>query len=106
MVDAALRAALMAEKVRTYWDFQARQLEMHERRYLQLLAVTSGAALAVLASVLLERVPAAQGMALTLLLPAVVAALEVRIARLPSKLRQASYATTVYNDKTMALEEH
>ena len=84
---------LDAVKVHVTWEFYLREIEMHERRYLAILAASFSGALASLASVLLEKVPAAPGVALTALLLLLAGYVHLLIRRLPARLQRAMAVT-------------
>lgn len=87
MPDPAFVAAMRAEKVRILWDYQVRQYEMHERRYLQLMAASLGGGLATLASVLLETLPRDAGLVFASVLFLAAAYFHTLIRRLPRELK-------------------
>lgn len=55
--------ALRVEKLRLSWEFASKQLEMRERRLIQLLATALTAGATAVVSVAVERVPVVPGMA-------------------------------------------
>jgi len=103
--DAGLVTAMRAEKIRILWDYQVRLIEMHERRYLQILAAALAGGLAALASLLLERVAPITGFALAAGLFMVAAYTHFLIRGLPARLRRSMEQTVGVVERLMVKEE-
>lgn len=84
-----LLTALRLEKARAAWEFATLEHQLHEHRFVQLMALCLTLALTALASVVLEKVPALPGLWTAGAMGTGAGYAHVRLLLLPKRLRRA-----------------
>jgi hypothetical protein len=87
------------------WDFAARQAELHKQFHLQAFAVGMAAGFASLGTVLLDKLPAEQGVVLAGLTFGIALYALVQLALLPRRMRRALAAATRHVEGLKRREE-
>lgn len=89
MRDLDLALLLAVERVRLVWEFNAKEVDIHRQRLLQLFITFVTLGLSTVAALLLDRAPREPAMAFAAAMFLGAAYVHVRMILLPRRLRRA-----------------
>lgn len=104
MADPDRLLALRIEKLRSAWEHDVAEVDLHKQRYIALLAILVTIGLTALASTVLEKVDASVGAGFAGLMFGGAGYMHLRLRTLPLRLKAAARARNRAIDKLIEEE--